>query len=297
MDIKLISVIIPTYNRAELLRHTLTSLLNQTLDSAKFEVIVVDDGSTDHTDKVVDEFHQKLNIKYFHQEDKGFRAGKARNIGASIAEGEYLVFIDTSVLLASTTLQSHVDRHQLSTQPIAIIGYVYAFGLSNEEAESLLPIMSSNNMDSSINLLKDLGSLDLRESQYQKLGDNISLWPAPFDIFWTCHVSVERNQFISVGMFDETYNSWGGEDVDLGIRLFKAGCQFHMDRDICSFHWPHPTDSNEDKSETTTKLAQELHEKYQLKETSFYGLATDNPSISLNEAISLYGDQTLSLVN
>ncbi|MBY0445348.1 MAG: glycosyltransferase, partial [Burkholderiales bacterium] len=76
-----ISIVIPTYNRADLLRYTLESLVLQTLDKQLFEVIVVDDGGSDNSEEVVRAFAEQLNIKYFWQEDKGFRAGKARNIG------------------------------------------------------------------------------------------------------------------------------------------------------------------------------------------------------------------------
>src|SRR4051812_16562068 len=93
-----ISAVIPTYDRRELLRRTLRALQGQTLPKEQFEVIVVDDGSSDDSEAVVREFATTLNIKFFWQEDKGFRAGKARNIGTAIAEGDYIVYLDSGVL-------------------------------------------------------------------------------------------------------------------------------------------------------------------------------------------------------
>lgn len=294
---KLISVVIPTYNRAELLRHTLTSLQQQTLPTTQFEVIVVDDGSRDHSQAVCESFSNVLDIKYFHQQDKGFRAGKARNIGAAIAEGDYLVFIDTSVVLARNTLSLHLAKHQAASGPLSIIGYVYAFGVRGNDIDRAIPMMSSNNADASLAYLKDVQALDQREPQYQLMGSDLSLWPAPFDIFWTCHVSVERQLFIRVGGFDESFTSWGGEDVDLGIRLFQAGSQFHLDRDICSFHWPHPEEGEDDKNNQGVNIAQDLHQKYQLWETSFYGDLYGEPNMSLNEVITRFGGRsTMELV-
>lgn len=286
---KKISVVIPTYNRASLLYYSLEALSKQTLDKDDFEVIVVDDGSSDHSEVVCAYFKKLLNITYFYQEDKGFRAGKARNIGAAISEGEYLVFIDTSVVLVSNALENHIKVHQASSVARTIIGYVYAFGLHGTEAEKLLPMMSSKDADSSLKHLKDASALDLREPQYKRIGSDLSKWPAAFDIFWTCHVSVERKMFMDVGGFDESFNSWGGEDVDLGIRLFKAGTEFYMDRELCSFHWPHPEEGEDDKNAQGLDIAKDLHEKYQLKETSYYGHANDEPNLSLNEVITLYG--------
>ncbi|MCE0555349.1 MULTISPECIES: glycosyltransferase [unclassified Motilimonas] len=289
---KQLSVIIPTYNRAELLRHTLISLQYQSLSTEFFEVIVVDDGSVDHSEAVCHDFSSVLDIKYFHQQDKGFRAGKARNIGAAIAEGDYLVFIDTSVVLASHALAHHLATHQSSPTPINIIGYVYAFGLRGNDVEPVIPMMSSDNADASLAYLKDISALDQREPQYQLMGSDLSRWPAAFDIFWTCHVSVERKLFIQVGGFDESFTSWGGEDVDLGIRLFKAGSQFYLDRDICSFHWPHPEEGEDNKNEQGVHIAQDLHKKYQLWETSFYGDLYGEPNMSLNEVIARFGGRS-----
>lgn len=87
---KYISVVIPTYNRKNLLRYTLESLRKQNLPTRYFEVIVVDDGGFDNSEKIVSEYKTVLNIQYFWQENDGFRAGKARNIWAMIADGDYI---------------------------------------------------------------------------------------------------------------------------------------------------------------------------------------------------------------
>ena len=69
------SVVIPTYNRVELLRRTLDSLVTQRLPSSEFEVLVVDDGSTDSTALLVDNYRDRLAVRYFFQPDEGWRAG------------------------------------------------------------------------------------------------------------------------------------------------------------------------------------------------------------------------------
>ncbi|MFC8845401.1 MULTISPECIES: glycosyltransferase family A protein [unclassified Micromonospora] len=89
-----LSVVIPTYNRAPLLRKTLTSLTEQR-DPPPFEVIVADDGSADDTEQVAEEFSDRLAIRYRYQEDQGFRPAKARNMGAAIARAPILVFLDS----------------------------------------------------------------------------------------------------------------------------------------------------------------------------------------------------------
>jgi len=66
-----VSVIIPTYNRADLLSLTLSSLCEQKFNADEYEVIISDDGSTDHTKVTVDKFKERLNLHYLFQEDHG----------------------------------------------------------------------------------------------------------------------------------------------------------------------------------------------------------------------------------
>ncbi|MGF1766728.1 glycosyltransferase [Enterovibrio makurazakiensis] len=281
-----ISIVIPTYNRSKLLSHTLTSLVEQTLSPESFEVIVIDDGGSDDSEIIAKSFSNRLNIKYFWQEDKGFRAGKARNVGTAIAEGKYVVYLDTGVLLASGTLEEHLFRHKVSTHPIAIVGYVYGFDLDEEGVKKMESVISPNNVDAILSELDHQGAYDIRQSQYDELGTNICDWPAPFDLFWTCHVSAERQQLIKAGMFDERFNSWGGEDVDLGVRLFLNNNMFIVDKSMASFHWPHPKEVH-DTGESSKSAAQLIHDKYDIWQTSYYNLDHEINDLPLNKLIKV----------
>jgi glycosyltransferase involved in cell wall biosynthesis len=86
------SVIIATYNRADYLRECLDSLASQT--HKNFETIIVDDGSTDNTKDIVDEFVNLITIKYLKISNSGF-PGKPRNIAAKLANSEWLCFLDS----------------------------------------------------------------------------------------------------------------------------------------------------------------------------------------------------------
>jgi len=89
----IVSVIIPTYNRANLLSRTVRSALNQTLQD--FELIIIDDGSIDNTEEVVKNFQGKdQRVKYIkHEKNKG--GGVARNTGLKNAKGKYIAFLDS----------------------------------------------------------------------------------------------------------------------------------------------------------------------------------------------------------
>lgn len=94
----LISVIIPSYNRANLISETLDSIIKQTYYN--WECIIVDDGSTDDTLKVVESYCIKNNrFKFINREQKPKGAPTCRNIGLANAKGEFLIFLDSDDIL------------------------------------------------------------------------------------------------------------------------------------------------------------------------------------------------------
>ncbi len=97
-----VSIIIPTYNYALFLPTTIQSCLDQTY--RPIEIIVVDDGSTDHTKNVIDKFHD--SIIYVFQENKGVSA--ARNRGLEVASGHYIVFLDSDDYLTNGSIETRV---------------------------------------------------------------------------------------------------------------------------------------------------------------------------------------------
>ena len=103
-------MVIPTYNRAPLLRATLASLVGQRT-AASFEVIVADDGSADDSAQVVAGFRDRLTIDYARQKDRGYRVAAARNIGAAMAKAPILVFLDSGTLAGPDFLSGHLRRH------------------------------------------------------------------------------------------------------------------------------------------------------------------------------------------
>ncbi|MFH1528035.1 MAG: glycosyltransferase [Bacteroidota bacterium] len=94
----LFTVIVPAYNRAEEISELLLSLALQTIPRSDFEIIIVDDGSTDNTESIVSKFvsDTKLNLRFLKQDHKG--PGEARNLGMDHAFGNYLIFIDSDCI-------------------------------------------------------------------------------------------------------------------------------------------------------------------------------------------------------
>jgi glycosyltransferase involved in cell wall biosynthesis len=240
------SVVIPTYNRADLLRHTLESLTKQRLSRDEFEVLVVDDGSSDGTALVVDGYRERLNLRYFYQDDEGWRTAKARNVGIAHAQAPVCVFIDSGVLAHSGCLEAHVASHRGHAEPVAVCGYVYGFNEDNQEAELIYRAIDFDDIDATIGALeKSEQHLDIREDFYRKYTDDFGDVPAPWVVFWTCNVSAPTDLIRSVGSFDEAFRSWGGEDLDLGYRLHRGGARFIVSRRASAIHCPHHKDFTE----------------------------------------------------
>lgn len=105
MKNKLVTVIIPTYNRANLIKETINSVLNQTHQN--FEILIIDDGSVDNTKAVVQSIKDD-RIKYYWQEHSGLPA-IARNKGLNIAKGEFIAFLDSDDIWFPQKLEKQIE--------------------------------------------------------------------------------------------------------------------------------------------------------------------------------------------
>jgi glycosyltransferase involved in cell wall biosynthesis len=283
----LISIVIPTYNRRQLLSYTLDSIVKQQFEYGSFEVIVVDDGSSDGSEEVAKQYEGRLDTKYCFQEDKGYRVASARNLGIARASGEIIVFVDSGVLLASGALKAHWEHHASRWEPSALIGYVYGFDQSDEHALELMQLIDCENPDRTIDFFqKTRMYLDIREAAYERYQDRIDLLPAPWVFFWTCNVSVRRDAVLEAGGFDENFDlTWGVEDQDLGLRLCKKGVSLYLCRQAAAIHYPHYKDMANNMAQDL-KNRQYFHRKHQLIETEFYLTCDD---FELNEKLIAYG--------
>ncbi len=235
------SVIIPTYNREKLLSMTLSSLERQDVPKAAMEVIVVDDGSNDNTAQVAASFERSLGVKYLYQPDEGFRVAHARNKGISEAAGDICLFVDSGVLLHSGCVRAHLSAHESAQADAAVSGYVFCFNMNNEDSLLISETVDTGDIDGTIKVLEESGRwADIREPWYESVQDNIADAPAPWFTYWTCNASARLDQLRRVGMFDEFFKCWGGEDIDLGYRLHSDGARFIVAREASSIHYPHP---------------------------------------------------------
>jgi glycosyltransferase involved in cell wall biosynthesis len=267
------SIIIPTYNSGKIIGYTLDSILKQQIGTNDIETIVVDDGSSDNTGKVVDRYHGQMNLKYIYQEDKGNRTGRARNIGIENAESEVLVFVDSGVILSSRCISEHIKIHDAHDQNCAVIGYVYGFDPYYDSIDELKKLIEEKAPDEVISHLKTYNIfLDMRDDDYKRLCYDLNSLPAPWAYFFTCNVSVSRKILNTTGVFDERFDlRWGVEDLDLGYRIYLNKGIFIVGKDAESIHFPH-----DERLDTHTKFAEEkinkekFHEKHNSIETKLF---------------------------
>ncbi|HVQ90747.1 MAG TPA: glycosyltransferase [Mycobacteriales bacterium] len=234
------TVIIPTFDRADLLQQTLSGLTRQ--DCRSFEVVVADDGSTDGTDQVVAAFADRLPIRYLFQPDLGHRVAAARNLGIRAASGDVCVMLDCGMLPGTGLVSGHVRVHRRSADRVAVVGYSWAFRGAPELAPEVIAAIDHRDVDASISRLAVAGPTgrDMREEYfYDRYGEDLSTQLAPWLAFWGCNISVRREDLFVVGLFDEVYRRWGFEDLDLGYRLFRAGLRFELCRAAAAVHVPH----------------------------------------------------------
>ena len=200
----LVSVIIPTYNRASLLTETINSVLAQTYPAV--EIIVVDDGSADNTAEVVAEYGDR--VTYLQQENQG--EAVARNYGIQMATGDYLTFLDDDDLIAPSKLEKQVRL--LDSRPD--IGIVYC-------RHSLI--------DESGRCLGQVGLLPEGDILPQLVLS---------DFIWAGAPLLRRECIEAVGVYDVTL-PWQGkyaEDWDMWLRLALAGYQCACVQELLGFY-------------------------------------------------------------
>ena len=202
------SVVIPTYNRRPILEKCLKALENQNYGPpvADYEVVVVDDGSTDGTwewltTRAPDFPHVRPELR----DHRGPAA--ARNFGVERARGDTIIFIDSDLVVTETFLMAHAE----------------ALIKARENHEGLFTygrVINTCNFDNPT-------------AEPYKLTD----FSAAF--FATGNVAIARRWLIEAGLFDTRFQQYGWEDLELGVRLKKLGLQLIKCPAAVGYHW-HP---------------------------------------------------------
>lgn len=204
-----ISVIVPTYDASVLLSAVLASLGTQLYPQERAEIIVIDDGSPDRSEAALRQYQGSLPLKPILLEAHEGRA-RARNAGIRAAEGDLVVFLDDDMTVSADFLSAHAQFHTDHPDEVAI-GDI-RFG------SQIVPSAITRYIES---------------RGAQRFADGASL---PFKCFVTGNSSLERARLLNVGLFDERFEAYGGEDLELGFRLHGAGARFRLCAAAGSLH-------------------------------------------------------------
>jgi len=197
-----ISVIIPTYNRRDILARTLPTVLGQDFPHDQYEIIIVIDGSTDGTREYLRTIEAKRALQIIDQPNKGLPA--ARNAGIGAACGEIVLFIDDDLVCEPNLLKEHVSAHE-SGAPGVVSGLILG------------------SADSSSNLASDLDEQNIQAYVERMSRQTEPHWPHDAIVYANNSVALELLQ--KVGGFDERFY-FAYEEVDLGLRLWDIGARF-----------------------------------------------------------------------
>lgn len=201
------TVVIPTYERSTRLRALLECLTHQRGEGLA-RVVVCDDGSGDDTEHVARSFEGRLPIVYAWQEDLGFRAGQARNLGIERAVGEVLIFVDDDVLVREDFVEAHLAAHAALPDgaPSIAIGYRYRCSA----------------FDGTVPSAEDLTRGE-RDDRLLELEVPVAEHPLPWLYVYSCNFSVRPAGRTEEFRFHDGFRGWGMEDTELGYRLHRAG--------------------------------------------------------------------------
>ena len=227
-----VSIVVPVYNRKDILAKTLSGIINQTYPSELIETIVADDGSSDGVEELIPEYSNIMDIKYVKQEDKGYRLSKIRNLGIKAAKHDYIIILDCDMLPIPELVESYMQYLHITTKAV-LIGYRRFVCTDDVSAEEIrkdinvalnLPDIVTNNP-----IITKKGSKgptrDWREEIYNKTNLLKDL-DYPFRAFCGGNVAFSKSLLLTAKYFDEDFNNWGGEDIEMGYRVYNNGFYF-----------------------------------------------------------------------
>lgn len=213
------SVVIPTYNRCEVLVDCLCALANQTIAMPKFEVIVIDDGSSDQTPLLIEKAQTSYPFDFTFLRQKNSGPATARNAGVQQARGEIILFLGDDIIAEPDLLYQHEKWHLIHKAPHdAVLGFV-----TWDPLNPITPFMQW---------------LENGGPQFNYSG--IKGTRANYGFFYTCNLSIKKQFLITNGLFDPDFKHAAYEDTELAYRLEKKGMVLHYHAKAQAWH-RHPT--------------------------------------------------------
>ncbi|WP_394556471.1 glycosyltransferase family 2 protein [Priestia aryabhattai] len=267
-----VSIIMPTYNKYHQTSLSLYGLSKQTFPHAQYEVILVDDASSDNTPNILKEADVPFKFKYIRMKQNKGRSS-VRNIGINHAEGDLLIFLDGEMLAPPAFIENHY-KHHMHESNLVVTGAmhyegVYTFIMPdyNEDQMAHLkelvggdpeyrrsyenyeqtkwhsnvpyPLVTKEDIDTNRFQRLSFPNRYFLNSGLKHFGERLEGFTLPYIAFLSGNVSVRKENLKKSGLFDETFVGYGAEDWELGYRLYKNGAQFVLDPSTVAYHQEH----------------------------------------------------------
>lgn len=210
MNTPIISVVIPTYNRADAIKLTLQHCSQQTIPPEQFEVVVVDDGSTDGTEQVVTSPSWPFHLSYLKQANKG--AAATRNLGVAHARSNLILFLDADVIPEPQLLAVHLQSHSETTRHL-VVGRIKPWPETVRPWHVQVVDPESAGMD--------YGERARTIPFYMALGGNFSM---------------TREAFVEIGGYDESFPAAGCEETEFAYRAELRGYRLLYEPRAVGYH-------------------------------------------------------------
>lgn len=240
------SFVIPTYQSKKLIKNTLKALNYLELRShICYEVIVVDDGSTDGTYHYIQGVNENYKLEYIYlPRERDSSRARARNFGIKKASGNIIVFIDGDIIVKPNYL-IQLDEYFGYSKDIAVVGTRL---LLNENIEE--DVLEDKSIFNEEMLKSYKLGIDFRHKIFNDLSYNASSMDTPFMFALTCNLAVPKRWIEMVNGFDEELKKWGIEDIEFVYRLYLKGLKVIInsrDEVIHQFHGIEESDVVSDK--------------------------------------------------
>lgn len=216
-----LSVIIPVYNQGKIITKTLKALFEQNFPKEKYEIIVVDDGSNDDTNKILKSFKRKFKDKIKILKTKNHGKGAARNIGIKAARNKIIVLLDGDIIASPSLLSEHLKWHQkFPKKNFAMVGNIT--WPSQFKITPFMYWLEHGGSQLDFDNLKNQDEIDYKH-------------------FYTGNASFKKDFLLENGLFDENFGREMYEDLELAYRLKQKGLKIFYNKNACVYHY-HQTD-------------------------------------------------------
>lgn len=273
-----VSLIIPTYNKLPRLKLALASLEKQSYPYDQFEVILIDDGSSDGTKEYVNQLNIEYDLRYIGQTNAGRSA--ARNRGIDEAKNDLIIFTDDDLVLHPRYIEEHVkvQKEKSSVVHGKIINIPYLKFFEDPIKGTFYPHLGGT-LNLSDEMKKKCISIDdILHRFSEKIAPNKKLTAFETVIqtlfekhypkgcwfgFTGGNTAVPRVFLEETGGFDENFGlQWGCEDLELGYRLYKKGFHFSYGHHAINYHLAHYRATfSEEHKDAADYFYQKHHEK------------------------------------